>query len=120
MARAAEAGGKTLLTTKSGVNLTAKQVYVAAHQHGLLIPARALEDIYAPPLLDKWWKGRITGGRAQNLAQGTSHLHEHYTRLAHFIYAIQKAPRGMDIKTALAHPAHEARKWHPDGLDLTG
>src|SRR5258708_7517374 len=77
MARAAEAGGKTLLTTKSGVNLTAKQVYVAAHQHGLLIPARALEDIYAPPLLDKWWKGRITGGKAPHLTQGTFQLREH-------------------------------------------
>src|SRR5260370_16615670 len=107
MARAAEAGGKTLLTTKSGVNLTAKQVYVAAHQHGLLIPARALEDIYAPPLLDKWWKGRITGGRAQNLAQGTSQLHEHYTRLAHFIDPIQKPPRAMHINTPLANPPHD-------------
>lgn len=120
MAKAAEAGGRTLLTTRSGVPLTAKQVYVAAHQRGLLIPARALEDIYAPPLMDKWWKGRITGGRAQDIAQGTSQLHEHFTRLAHFIDAIQKAPRGMDVKTALDNAAHEVRKWHPDGMDLTG
>jgi len=120
MARAAADGGKTLLTTKSGIKLTAKQVYIAAHQHGLLIPARSLEDIYAPPLADKWWKGRITGGRAQNIAQGTSQVHEHFTRLAHFIDLIQKAPRGMDIKTVLDNAAHEVRKWHPDGMDLTG
>jgi hypothetical protein len=115
MQKAVEAGGSVLFRTRGGVPITANQLYIAAHQHGLLIPARALEDIYAKPLLP-----RIAGGRVQAAAQGVSEFHEHFTRLAHFADNIAKAPPGQDMKTVFENAAHEVRKWHPDGMDLTG
>lgn len=102
-----------VVKTKSGIPLTAEQVYIAAHQHGLLLSAKAIEDIYGEPLLP-----RVFGGNVQRFARGTAETREHYVRLAHFIDTISKS-KGSNLKEIFDNAAHTVRKWHPDGMDLT-
>lgn len=99
--------------TKNGIKLTAEQIYIAAHQRGLLLSARAIEDIYAEPLMPK-----VFGGKVQGFARGAAETREHYVRLAHFIDAISK-DKGNSLKSIFDNAAHTVRKWHPDGMDLT-
>jgi hypothetical protein len=102
-----------ILRTKSGIKLTAEQIYIAAHQRGLLLSAKAIEDIYGEQLFPK-----LFGGKIQQFARGVSENREHYVRLAHFIDSISK-DSGKDLKSVFDNAAHNVRKWHPDGMDLT-
>lgn len=116
-ARALDTPGSIVVRNRSGQGFTAEQIYVAAHQRGLLLNARSLEDIYGEPLMPK-----IFGGNVQRFAQGSAELREHYVRLAHFIDHISKSKgtgRGA-LQVAFDDAAHTVRKWHPDGMDLTG
>lgn len=106
--------GTVVTKTRSGIPLSAEQIYIAAHQRGLLLPARQLQDIYAEPLLPK-----VFGGKVQAVAHSALELQEHYIRLGHFIDVINKS-HGKDIKSVLDEAAHQVRKWHPDGMDLSG
>jgi len=104
-----------LLTTKGGKNLTADDIYLAAHNRGLLLTARQIEDIYGEALLPSF---KPFGGRVSDFASGVSEHREHYFRLAHFIDAVKKSKMG-DLKDVFDEAAHTVRKWHPDGMDLT-
>jgi hypothetical protein len=110
-------GGRTLIKTASGKPLTADQIYVAAHRRGLLLNARQIEDIFGEPLI----RGRIQpfGGRVHDTVASVSQNREHFFRLAHFVDAVKKS-RGADIEKVFDEAAHTVRKWHPDGMDLTG
>lgn len=105
--------GRIVIRNKDGFGLTSEQFYIAAHRRGLLLNAKSLEDIYAEPLMPK-----VLGGRVQRFASGAAELREHYVRLAHFANEVGKS-KGSDLKSILDNAAHNVRKWHPDGMDLT-
>jgi hypothetical protein len=105
--------GSIITKTRSGIKLTAEQIYIAAHQRGLLLSARALDDIYGEDIMPK-----VFGGKVQGYARGAAETREHYIRLAHFIDGIQKG-KGKNLKEIFDNSAHTVRKWHPDGMDLT-
>lgn len=106
--------GDVVLKTRGGIDLTAEQVYIAAHKTGLLTHAKALEDIVGDPLI----KVKPLGGHVQKFAQSASEVREHHVRLAHFIDTLQKSNE-KDLSRLFADSAKVVRKWHPDGLDLT-
>lgn len=107
---------RPLITTRGGKPLTADDIYLAAHQRGLLLSARQIEDIFGEPLL----RGKIQpfGGRVHDFAGKISENREHFFRLAHFIDAVKKS-KGKSLDDVFNEAAHQVRKWHPDGMDLT-
>lgn len=109
-------GDKTLLNTRGGIPLTPDQIYIAAHQRGLLLSARQIEDIFGEPMI----RGKIQpfGGRVHDTVAAISQNREHYFRLAHFIDAVKKS-KEKNIEDVFNEAAHTVRKWHPDGMDLT-
>ena len=129
---AATRGGDVILK-KNGTTLTADQIYIAAHQHGLLLDANKYEDIFGQaPLENIPGVGKLSpamqkriqeplGGKAHHIAARTvAENREHYVRLAHFVGAINKRlKKGSKLEDVLREAAHEVRKWHPDGRDLT-
>jgi hypothetical protein len=113
--------GNVVLTTKHGDKLTAEQIYQAAEAKGLLIRAVHVEDLLgdsAPAFGTFGAKFKPLGGKAYGLATHASELRDHWVRLAHFIDVIQKSNRPLDI--AIEQAAQRVRKFHPDGMDLTG
>lgn len=106
--------GDVVLKTKSGHELTAEQVYIAAFNNGLLPEAHAIEELFGEPLI----KAKPLGGRGQKIAQGISENREHYVRLAHFVDILKKS-KETDIQKAFRDASKTVRKWHPDGMDLT-
>lgn len=107
--------GKVVTTTKNGVKLTNEQLYIAAHQKGLLQDTHAVEDLMDAPLSMK-----LSSGKWNPIHWGakTSEISSQWTRMAHFIDAVQKS-KLKDIDEVFTQAAHEVRKWHPDGMDLT-
>lgn len=106
--------GQRVLRTKAGIDLTAEQVYVAAHKTGLLSTAKVLEDIIGDPLI----KFKPFGGHVQHFAQSAAELREHYVRIAHFVDALKKSPE-TNLTRLFNDASKQVRKWHPDGMDLT-
>lgn len=100
---------------KSGFAFDTKDVYIAAFNYGLLQGAKQVEDLagsgFRMPI--KPFGGKLHGA-VTHFAEGR----EHYVRLAHFIDAIQKST-GHNPAQIFENAAHEVRKWHPDGMDLT-
>lgn len=118
---AMEKGGAVVTRNKSGQEFTAEQVYVAAFNYGLLQKAHIAEDIAAEGLPFAEKLGRLSkpfGGKVHNTFAGASEFREHYIKMAHFIDAVSKS-RGKNTKEIFENAAHQVRKWHPDGLDLT-
>lgn len=107
-------GGDKILTTRGGVDLTAEQVYIAAHSNGLLSHVSIIEDLIGDPLV----KVQPLGGRGKNFAHAASELREHYVRLAHFVDVLKKS-KEKDLPRLFFEASNEVRKWHPDGMDLT-
>lgn len=112
--RSVDRPGKIVARTRNGRKLTAETVYKAAFQRGLLLGARALEDL--DPDAVKFI--RPFGGKVQKVFQTATELREHYVRLAHFVDRIQKSKAGT-LKEIFDEAAHEVRRVHPDGMDLT-
>lgn len=106
--------GAVILRTKGGVDLTAEQVYIAAHRTGLLSKAKVIEDIVGDPLI-KW---KPLGGHVQNFARNASEIREHYVRLAHFVDLLEKSGE-KNLPRLFDEASKTVRKWHPDGMDLT-
>lgn len=113
MERALTRPGRIVTKTRRGYPLTDEQIYIAAHQRGLLLNAKAMEDIYGEALMPK-----IFGGKVQHAASAAAEVREHTVRLAHFIDAVSKS-KASSLKEAFDEAAHTVRKWHPDGMDLT-
>lgn len=110
-----EKPGKTFIKSKSGIPFTKDTTYIAAQNYGLLQKMSAIEDIAAPTLFKNI---KPFGGKISKGVGVVSETREHYVKLAHFIDAISKS-KGKNVQEILENAAHEVRKWHPDGLDLT-
>jgi hypothetical protein len=97
--------------------VTADELFVAAHQRGLLLDANRLEDIFG--------ESRIGfspfGGKVHAVPVAAAEYREHFIRMAHFIAASKKGlKRGnKNLADVFDQAAFEVRKWHPDGRDLT-
>lgn len=126
----AKTSNDSVILRRNGVNLNAGQLYIAAHQHGLLRDANKLEDIFGEsPLsaLGEKLGGKLgaridkpLNGNAHKVAAGVAEYREHYIRLSHFIAAVDKGlKKSKDINKVFDEAAATVRKWHPDGTDLT-
>jgi hypothetical protein len=125
----AETRGGDVIIDVNGQKLTADQIYTSAWQHGLLIDVNRFEDIYGEAPLGeisaantglKKFMTQPLGGKAHDTATAAAEYREHYIRLAHYIAATKKnLKKGRSLKQATDDAAHEVRKWHPDGTDLT-
>jgi hypothetical protein len=113
--------GNVVLTTKHGDKVTAEQLYQAAEAQGLFIRAMHVEDIMgdsAPALGALGAKFKPFGGKVFDTATKTSELRDHWVRLAHFADVITKSHQPLDV--AIEQAARRVRKFHPDGMDMTG
>lgn len=113
--------GNTVLTTKRGEKLTAEQLYQAAESQGLFIRAMHAEDIVgdgSPAFGTFGSKFKPFGGRVYGAATRVSELRDHWVRLAHFADVISKSQSPLPV--AIEQAARRVKKFHPDGMDLTG
>lgn len=113
--------GNVVLTTKRGDKLTAQQLYQAAESQGLFIRAMHIEDLMgdaAPAFGTFGAKFQPFGGRVYGAATRVSELRDHWVRLAHFIDIIGKSRQPLRI--AIEQAGRRVKKFHPDGMDLTG
>jgi hypothetical protein len=101
--------------------LSASEVYRAAYDQGILNDYRTLEDIQmgAESFSDTLRKVSPFKGKANKTAASFSEARDHYVRLAHFMNDIEKG-NYKSLDEAITKAAHNVRKWHPDGSDLTG
>lgn len=113
--------GNIVLTTKHGDKVTAEQIYQAAESQGLFIRAMHVEDIMgdtAPAFGSFGAKFQPFGGRVNQVATQVSEMRDHWVRLAHFIDVLGKSKQPLPV--AIEAAARRVRKFHPDGMDLTG
>ncbi len=110
-----EAPGKVVLKTKGGVKLTDEQIYVLAHQRGLLQDFHSVEDIMDAPYSMKMTQGKFN---PLHYAGEVSTKEAQWTRISHFVAELRKS-KEKNIDIAARDAAHTVRKWHPDGRDLT-
>lgn len=125
----AATSGSDIVMRSGGTSLNADQLFLAAHQRGLLRDAYAYEDVYAQAPLGEVdsaasaFKSRLRqpfGGQVRGVATTVAEYREHYIRLAHFSSAVNKGlKKSKDLNEVFNSAAHEVRKWHPDGTDLT-
>lgn len=109
-----KAGGKEILKFK-GKPVTADEIYTAAHQKGILLSAKQLEDIFG----DELFRGvKPFGGKVHGAASALTQRRDHWVRLAHFIDVLNKS-KAKTLDDAFEEAAHTVRKYHPDGMDLT-
>jgi hypothetical protein len=115
-ARWAATEGKDVIFKVNGINVTAEELYVGAHQRGLLLDANRLEDIFGETVI-KW---EPFGGKVHGAASTAAEVREHFIRLSHFAAAVDKGlKKSKDLNKIMDDAAFEVRKWHPDGRDLT-
>lgn len=113
--------GNTVLTTRHGDRVTAEQLYQAAESQGLFIRAMHVEDLVgdnAPAFGTFGTKFKPFGGKVYDAATRTSELRDHWVRLAHFTDVISKS--NQPLRVAIEQAGRRVRKFHPDGMDLTG
>lgn len=129
----AATAGSDIVLRSGGVSVNADQIFLGAYQRGLLKNVYAYEDLYAEaPLggvnpastLSKIRKTahaiQPLGGRGRDTATLLAEYREHYIRIAHFASAVNKGlKKSKDLNAVMDAAAHEVRKWHPDGSDLT-
>lgn len=113
--------GNIVLTTRHGDRVTAEQLYQAAESQGLFIRAMHIEDLMgdaAPAFGTFGAKFKPFGGRLYDAATRTSELRDHWVRLAHFADIITKS--NQPLRVAIEQAGRRVKKFHPDGMDLTG
>lgn len=113
--------GNVVLTTKHGDRLTAEQIYQAAESQGLFPRAMNIEDLVgsqSPAMGTFGSKFQPFGGRVYDTATQVSELREHWVRLAHFVDVLSKSRQ--PLKVAIEQASRRVKKFHPDGMDLTG
>lgn len=115
LSNAMSQSGKAITKNKSGVKFTADQIYIATHNYGLLQKVSAIEDLANPGVFQRI---KPFGGRVSKPLSAVSESREHVVKIAHFIDIVSKS-KGKNITEIFENAAHEVRKWHPDGLDLT-
>jgi hypothetical protein len=112
--------GNIVLTTRKGEKLTAEQLYQAAENQGLFARAVDLEDLASTtsPTLGTTGKFQPFGGKVHGAATKVSELRDHWVRLAHFADILTKSR--APLKVAIEEAGRRVKKFHPDGMDLTG
>lgn len=113
--------GNVVLTTKYGDKVTAEQLYRAAESQGLFVRAMHAEDLVgdaAPAFGTFGAKFQPFGGRVHGAASRVSELRDHWARLAHFADVITKS--NQPLRVAIEQAGRRVKKFHPDGMDLTG
>lgn len=114
--------GNTVLTTKAGEKITAEQLYQAAESQGLFIRAADIEDLMggttSPAFGTLGNKIQPFGGKVHGVASRVSELRDHWVRLAHFADALSKSKAPLSV--AIEQAGRRVRRFHPDGMDLTG
>ena len=102
------------------VPMSMSEVYRAAYDQGIMNDYRTLEDIQmgAESLSDTLRKISPFKGKVNKLAASFSEGRDHYVRLAHFMNDLEKG-KWSSLEEAVTRSAHNVRKWHPDGSDLT-
>ncbi len=113
--------GNVVLTTKRGEKVTAEQLYQAAESQGLFIRAMHIEDLVgdkAPAFGTIGPKFQPFGGKVYGAATRVSELRDHWVRLAHFADIIGKSKQ--PLRVAIEQAGRRVKKFHPDGMDLTG
>lgn len=113
--------GNIVLTTRKGDRLTAEQIYQAAESRGLFPRATNLEDLIgdqSPAFGTFGSKFQPFQGRVYDAATRASELREHWVRLAHFVDVLGKS--NQPLRVAIEQAARRVKKFHPDGMDLTG
>lgn len=124
----------TIISNKRGVQLSAEQLWASGFQRGLFRGYNKIEDLFGETPMGAMMKtspensvmrklSAPFGGRAHHVAAKVSEHREHYVRMAHYIGAIEKRIKNQgpkaDLQKIFDDAAHEVRKWHPDGTDLT-
>jgi hypothetical protein len=108
-----------MVTTKDGQKLTASQIKMAAHNQGILLAVEHIEDLAdVNGGLGGLSKIQPFGGKVSAVAHGFVQGMDHFTRLAHFIHGVENG-RG-NLQQIFDAAGREVRKYHPDGMDLTG
>ncbi|HEY0771981.1 MAG TPA: hypothetical protein VGD31_16760 [Sphingobacteriaceae bacterium] len=113
--------GNVVLTTRRGEKVTAEQLYRAAESQGLFIRAQHIEDLLgenAPAFGTFGAKFQPFGGRVYGAATRVSELRDHWVRLAHFSDVLSKS--NQPLRVAIEQAGRRVKKFHPDGMDLTG
>jgi len=113
--------GNIVLTTRRGEKMTAEQLYQAAETQGLFIRAMHAEDLVgdsAPAFGTLGSKIQPFGGKVYGAATRASELRDHWVRLAHFTDILSKS--NAPLRTAIEQAGMRVKKFHPDGMDLTG
>jgi len=112
-------GRKVIAQTADGQKLTAAQVYMAAHNQGILQSVEHMEDIYndANGGLGGLSRMQPFGGKVNAAAHAWVQGMDHFTRLAQFIHEVRNG-RG-DLASIFDTAGSQVRKYHPDGMDLT-
>ena len=113
--------GNVVVITKRGETLTAEQVYQAAEAQGLLARALHAEDLVgqgSPALGTFGSKFKPLGGKAYGAATKVSEMRDHWARLAHFVDVLEKSKEPLPV--AIKNAGLRVKKFHPDGMDLTG
>ena len=113
--------GNAVLTTRKGEKVTAEQLYQAAESQGLFIRAMHVEDLVgdnAPAFGTFGAKFKPFGGKVYDAATRTSELRDHWVRLAHFADILSKS--NQPLRVAIEQAGRRVKKFHPDGMDLTG
>jgi hypothetical protein len=107
-----------VITNLKGKQVTADQYYISAHQHGLLLDANLYEDVFGESAFGKF---KPLGGHGSALARNAAEYREHFVRLSHYVAAVEKRLRQgqTNMSKIFDDAAHEVRKWHPDGRDMT-
>ena len=113
--------GNVVLTTRRGEKVTSEQLYQAAESQGIFARAMNLEDLMgdnAPAFGTFGAKFQPLGGKVYSAATRTSELRDHWVRLAHFTDIISKS--NQPLRIAIEQAGRRVKKFHPDGMDLTG
>jgi hypothetical protein len=113
--------GNVVLKTRHGESMTAEQLYQAAESQGLFIRAVDIEDLMGnqnPTMGSFGGKFQPFGGRVHGAATKVSELRDHWVRLAHFTDILGKSRQPLRI--AVEQAGRRVKKFHPDGMDLTG
>lgn len=123
MERVPLAEGSIVATSRNGIQVTEKQLFDGLLNRGALPSAAVSEDLLetmaSPTIAAVQQKLAITGGRARNIVGRVSESRDDLVRLAHGMHVIEHNSF-KNIEEALDFAANRVRRWHPDGLGLTG
>lgn len=107
--------------------ITYEEVYQAASENGLLVPAQVVEDLFDSEISKSALstvlnKVTLRGTGVERLASKVSEARDHQARLAHFAQFIRtngSKARYKNVDDLYRAAARDVKKWHPDVTMLT-